>query len=92
MVCLLWFIFFNHNNYKTKTCKLIVLVVEKIQEIKMQRQLEQKIDRIQLKPICSVCGNKKSRFISNDKKVQGILSSLGIRTPLSKVPLLNILF
>ena len=36
--------------------------------------------------VCSVCGNKKSRFISNDQKCRGILSSLGIRTPLSQIP------
>ena len=40
---------------------------------------------------CSVCENKKSRFISKNKG-PGILSSLGIRTPLSKIPGLNILF
>ena len=38
-----------------------------------------------LRSVCSVCGNEKSRFISRNKG-SGILSSLGIRTPLSKVP------
>ena len=47
--------------------------------------------RIMLKSICSVCGNKKSRFISKNKR-SGILSSLGIKTPLSKIAGLNILF
>ena len=42
---------------------------------------------------CDVCGNTKSRFIlKNEQKAEGLLSSLGIRTPLSKVPLLNVLF
>ena len=40
---------------------------------------------------CTTCGNKKSRFIKEQQAV-GILSNLGIKTPLSKVPLLNILF
>ena len=35
---------------------------------------------------CAECGSKKSRFIKN-QEVKGLLSSLGIRTPLSKVPL-----
>ena len=46
---------------------------------------------LQLKPFCSVCGNKKSRFISKNQG-SGILSSFGIKTPLSKIPSLNILF
>ena len=39
-----------------------------------------------------ICGSKKSRFIKN-KEAKGLLSNLGIKTPLSKVPILgNILF
>ena len=48
-------------------------------------------DGIVLKSNCSVCGNKKSRFISKNEG-SGLLSNLGIRTPLSKIPLLNVLF
>ena len=40
---------------------------------------------------CTTCGSKKSRFIKK-QQAMGILSNLGIKTPLSKVPLLNILF
>ena len=40
---------------------------------------------------CSVCRIKKSRFV-NEQEAKGLLSNLGIRTPLSKSPLLNILF
>ena len=39
--------------------------------------------------ILSNCGSKKSRFIK-EQQAMGILSNLGIKTPLSKVPLLNI--
>ena len=40
----------------------------------------------------AICRSKKSRFIKNIK-AKGLLSNLGIRTPLSKVPLLgDILF
>ena len=35
---------------------------------------------------CAKCGSKKSRFIQN-QEAKGLLSKLGIRTPLSKVPL-----
>ena len=39
---------------------------------------------------CSVCGIKKSRFIK-EQEAKGLLSNLGIKTPLSKILLLNIL-
>ena len=41
---------------------------------------------------CAKCGSKKSRLIKN-QEAKGLLSNLGIRTPLSKVPILgDILF
>ena len=41
---------------------------------------------------CKICGSKKSRFIKN-QEAKGLLSNLGIKTPLSKVPILgDILF
>ena len=40
---------------------------------------------------CSVCGTKKSRFVK-EQDAKGLLSNLGIETPLSKIPLLNDLF
>ena len=40
---------------------------------------------------CAICGSKKSRFIK-EQQAKGLLSKLGIKTPLSKVPLVNILF
>ena len=41
---------------------------------------------------CTICGSIKSRSIKN-QKAKGLLSNLGIRTPLSKVPILgDILF
>ena len=40
---------------------------------------------------CFVFGIKKSRFVK-EQEAKGLLSSLGIKTPLSKIPLLNVLF
>ena len=37
---------------------------------------------------CAICGSKKSRFIKN-QKAKGLLSNLGVGTPLCKVPLLG---
>ena len=49
-------------------------------------------NRIMLLSKCAICGSKKSRFIKN-QEAKGLLSNLGIRTPLNKVPILgDILF
>ena len=40
---------------------------------------------------CKICGSIKSIFIK-EQRAKGLLSNLGIQTPLKKVPLLNILF
>ena len=41
---------------------------------------------------CAICGGKKSRFIKN-QEAKGLLSNLGIRITLSKVPVFgDILF
>ena len=50
-----------------------------------------KHNRSMIQPNCAVCGNKKSRFIK-EHQAMGLSSNLGIKTPLNKVPLLNILF
>ena len=39
---------------------------------------------------CSTCRLKKSRFVK-EQEAKGLLINLGIKTPLSKIPLLNIL-
>ena len=49
-------------------------------------------DRTMVLSKCAICGSKKSIFIKNQEE-KGLLSNLGIRTPLSKVPVLgDILF
>ena len=45
-------------------------------------------NRTMLLSKCAICGSKKSRFIKN-QEAKGILSNLGIKTPLSKVPILG---
>ena len=37
---------------------------------------------------CAICGSKKFRFIKN-QEAKELLSKLGIRTPLRKVPILG---
>ena len=50
-----------------------------------------KNNRLLMQSKCSVCGTKKSRFVK-EQDAKGLLSNLGIKTPLSKIPLLNVLF
>ena len=41
---------------------------------------------------CAICGSRKSKFI-NKQEASGLLCKLGVKTPLSKVPVLgDILF
>ena len=44
-----------------------------------------------MKSKCPECGIKKSRFVK-EQEAKGLLSNLGIKTSLSKIPLLNVLF
>ena len=37
---------------------------------------------------CAICGRKKSKFIKNQEG-KGLLSSLGLKTLLNKIPLLG---
>ena len=50
-----------------------------------------KNNRLIMQSKCSDCGNKKSRFVKK-QETEGLLSNLGTKTPLSKIPLLNVLF
>ena len=66
-------------NYKTNTHNIDPIM------------LRTKNNTLPVQSKCSLCKNKKSRFIKEqDAKV--LLSNLGIKTPLSKIPLLNDLF
>ena len=37
---------------------------------------------------CAICSSKKTRFIK-DQEAKGLLSNLGVKTPLNKVPILS---
>ena len=40
---------------------------------------------------CTICGSKKSKFIK-EQQAKGLLSNLGLRTPLNKIPVLGDIF
>ena len=37
---------------------------------------------------CAICGSKKSKFIK-EQQAKGLLSNLGVRAPLSNIPILG---
>ena len=45
-------------------------------------------NRIMVLSKCAICDSKKSRFMKN-QQAKEILSNFGIKTPLSKVPILG---
>ena len=53
--------------------------------------MQTKNGRIALSSKCAICGSKKSRLMK-EQEAKGLLSNLGIKTRLSKIPLLNVLF
>ena len=53
--------------------------------------IKTKNGRLALSSKCVVCGSKKSGFIK-EQEGKGLLSNLGIKIPLSKIPLLNVSF
>ena len=55
------------------------------------KMMKTKNGRFLLSSKCAVCGSKKPKFMK-EQEAEGLLSSLGIRTPLSEIPLLNVLF
>ena len=67
------------------------LVCKKDTENKDAKMIKTKNGRIILSSKCVACGNKRSRFIK-EQEASGILSSVGIRTPLSKFPVLGHIF
>ena len=56
-----------------------------------QKMVRAKNNRLIMQAKCSVYAIKKSRFVK-EQEAKGLLSNLGIKTPLSKIPLLNVLF
>ena len=71
------------------------LVCRKYTKVNNPKIVRNRQNRLMIQSNCATCGttcgSKKSRFIK-EQQAMGVLSNLGIKTPLSKVPLLNILF
>ena len=55
------------------------------------KMFKTKNNRLIMQSKCPVCWNKKSWFVK-EQEAKGLLNNLEIRTPLTKIPLLNVLF
>ena len=55
------------------------------------KKVRTKNNRLIMQSKCPVCGIKKSRFVK-EQEAKSLLSNLGIKKPLSKIPFLNVLF
>ena len=55
------------------------------------KMIKNKNGRLNISSKCAVFGSKKSRFMK-EQEAEGLLSNLGIKKPLTKILLLNILF
>ena len=55
------------------------------------KMVRTKNNRLIMQSKCSVYGSKKPRFVK-EQEAKGLLSNLDIKTPLSKIPLLNVLY
>ena len=53
--------------------------------------IKTKNGRLIMQSKCTECGIKRSRFVK-EQEAKGLLSNLRIKIPLSKIPLLNVLF
>ena len=60
----------------------------KIQKCKNPKVVKTKNGRIMLLSKCAVCDSKKSKFII-EQEASELLNILGIKTPLSKIPLVG---
>ena len=63
--------------------------MQKNAKIKDAKMIKTENGRLTLSSKCVFCGSKKPRFMK-EQEAKGLLSNLGIKTPLSKVPLLNV--
>ena len=76
------------NLFKYKTMWSYCLKYKKSSESIDPKVSETSNGKTMILSKCAMCGSKKSKFIKN-QEAKGLLSSLGIRTPLSKISLLG---
>ena len=80
----------NHEDFMTirNTMIFYCLKCKKNTESINPRVLKSNNGKTMILSKCVICGSKKSKFIKK-QEASGILSSVGIRTPLNKSPVLG---
>ena len=68
--------------------KLYCLKCRKVTENINRKVSNTSSNRTMILSKCAICGSKKSIFLK-DREAKGLLSNLGVRAPLSKVPILG---
>ena len=58
---------------------------------KNTESINPRVLKTMIRSTCAICSSKKSEFFKR-QEASGILSSVGIRTPLSKIPVLGDIF
>ena len=86
-IYLQFFIDWSYNNKMNTYC----LKCKKDTSNIDPKMFKTKNNRLLMQSKCSVCKNKKSRFVK-EQEAKGLLTDLVINTPFSKSPLLNVLF
>ena len=76
------------NIFKYKTIVPYSLKCKKITESINRKTSATSNGKTMIFSQCAITGSKKSKFIKK-QETKGLLSNLGIRTPLSKIPLLG---
>ena len=64
--------FSKDNNYK-RNMKTYCLVYRKNTDNVNSKMIKTKNDRLQLKSQCSICGNKKSRFVKKTRSKRNLI-------------------
>ena len=79
---MLWNILYKNN--ENLLCQIVLFVVIKDQDsLKVKKWVDYLVyDRSN----CAVCGDKRSRFIKS-QEASGLFTILGIRNPLTNIPL-----
>ena len=78
------------ESYKTDHENLLCKVQKKTENLD-SKVFKTKNGRIIMQSKCAVCGSRKTRFMK-EEEAKGLLRSLGLKTPLNKIPLLGDIF
>lgn len=74
--------------YCMKCRKVTITRNPKVQYLQFVTPNGKRAKRLSLNGTCTICGTKKVKFV-NDHVGRGLLSMLGIKTPLAKIPIIG---